>query len=384
MQISRSNYHIVITGGHLTPALAMIEEFSKFPRKWKISFIGRQKSQEGSHLISREYIEITKMNNVNFVRINTGKLVRHFSRYALASICKFPMSLIASYKTLKILKPDIILSFGGYVALPVALAAWILKIPIVTHEQTQSLGLANQLIRKLAKKVAYAWVGKGKKLYANEVVTGNPIRKAFIVPIQASPKWIIGGKPILFITAGNLGSKIINQIVRNILKELIINYEVVHQCGMGEAGKDKGDLRKLKLKLGQILGKYYHVKRWFSANETSYLMRKSRIVIGRSGANTVYELAFLGAPAILIPLPISAGNEQYENAKILENQGMAVILEQSNLNQPNLLEALRNIEKDYESYKNKAVLMKQNIICNATQKLREVIENVLEEEKKNN
>lgn len=147
---------IVITGGHLTPALAVMEKLRE--QGWQIVFFGRQHALEGDSSVSVEYQTITKLG-ISFISLTAGRLQRSFTRYTVFSFLKIPIGFIQSFYYLIKFKPTVILSFGGYVALPVALAGWMLKIPIVTHEQSVVPGLANKIIFKFAKK-SMCFVGK--------------------------------------------------------------------------------------------------------------------------------------------------------------------------------------------------------------------------------
>jgi len=145
---------IVVTGGHLTPALAVIEKLRQ--DGWQIVFFGRKHALEGDPAVSVEY-KILKEQGIPFVNLTSGRLQRSLTRYTISSLLKIPLGLIQSFYYLLKFKPNVILSFGGYLALPVALAGWILRIPIVTHEQSVIPGLATRIITHFAKKICVSW-----------------------------------------------------------------------------------------------------------------------------------------------------------------------------------------------------------------------------------
>src|SRR3989344_4966493 len=166
---------IIVTGGHLTPALATIEELRKNPDD-EIIFIGRAHATEGDKAASVESTTITSLG-IKFYSINPGRLQRRFTRFTLGSLVKVPVGLIQALGILSRERPQAILSFGSYVAAPVVVAGWILGIPIITHEQTLRSGLSNKLIARFSKKIAVSWEESLEHFPKNKtVLVGNPIR----------------------------------------------------------------------------------------------------------------------------------------------------------------------------------------------------------------
>ena len=143
-------------------------------------------------------------------------------------------------------------------------------------------------------------------------------------------------------------------MVLDILKELLTDFEVIHQTGSSEVYKDFETLSALADQLPTKLRTRYTLGKWFDTGETVNIFSKATVVVGRSGANTVVETMALGIPAVYIPLPISANNEQTKNAKIMEGLGAAVILPQDRLTPKRLLAAIRMVVEDYEKYRKAA------------------------------
>src|SRR3990172_8276750 len=313
---------IVITGGHLTPALATIDELKK-EKDVEIIFIGRARATEGDKAPSAESVVIPNLG-IKFYAINAGRLQRRLTKYTLWSIGKIPLGEIQSLGILSRERPQVILSFGSYVAAPVVLAGWVLGIPIITHEQTVKGGLSNRFIARFAKRIALAWE-HSKEFFPKDktIVVGNPIRKELL---NLERKRV--SRPVIYITGGNQGAHAINEMVLDILKDLLTDYEVVHQTGGSEVYKDFETLSALMDQLPTKLRTRYTLGKWFDTAETVNIFSKATVVVGRSGANTVVETMALGIPAVYIPLPISANNEQTKNAKIMEGLGAAVILPQ--------------------------------------------------------
>src|SRR3989344_6654527 len=170
---------IAITGGHLSPALSVIEKLSK---EDVVLFVGRKHVFEGDKGLSFEYKTITSLN-IPFVELTTGRLQRKFTAHTLFSIVKIPYGLAQSFLILRKFKPDVVLGFGGYLSVPVVIAAHILRIPAIIHEQTQDAGLANRMLANYADRICISWETSAKYFPRGKTIfTGNPIRKLTPVP----------------------------------------------------------------------------------------------------------------------------------------------------------------------------------------------------------
>lgn len=350
---------IVVTGGHLTPAIATIDELKK-ENDIEIIFIGRARATEGDKAPSVESVVIPNLG-IKFYAINAGRLQRKFTRYTLWSLGKVPVGVIQALGILSRERPNAVLSFGSYVAVPVVLAAWVLGIPVITHEQTVKGGLANQIVAKLAKRIAVAWEHSLEN-YPKEktVLVGNPIRKELL---NLKKKRIF--RSVVYITGGNQGAHTINEMVLEILPQLLEEYEVVHQTGGSEVYKDYESLAALASQLSQKMQHRYTLAKWFDTAETVNIFAKASIIVGRSGANTVVEAMALGLPAVYIPLPISANNEQMKNAKVMEGLGAAVILPQDRLTPKRLLAGVRLVLVNYKKYRENAKKAQKVLKLNA-------------------
>lgn len=314
---------VAITGGHLTPALAVIEELKG---QTEIIFIGRKYATEGDRAKSAEAIVIPPLK-IPFYPIQAGRLQRHFTRYTIPSLLKVPIGFFQAFTILLKTDPDVVLSFGGYVALPVVYAAWIQGIPVITHEQTTEGGLANRLISKVATRIAVSWEASLNSFPKRKVfLTGNPLRSE-ILKIKRSRTI----RKIIYITGGNQGAHVINEAVEEIIGTLASKWEVYHQTGGSEVYHDYERLEAILATLPEGSQANYHLAKWYATGEVSEILAKATLVIGRSGANTVSELSYLGIPAIFIPLPGGSNNEQTKNAQILTNIDAAKIILQKEL-----------------------------------------------------
>lgn len=370
---------LLITGGHLTPAIAVIEKLVK-ENNVEIIFIGRKVTREGSKILSREMKEIPKLG-VKFFALDAGKLPRHINLRSITAISKIPIGFFMALWYLRRFRPDVILSFGGYIAAPIALAGKIMKIPIITHEQTTAKGLTNEFIERLATKVAVSWKESAAQFKKEIVVTGNPVREVIINGPGKKVPVYLNELDMIYITGGNQGSHIINKTVANSLIQLTKRFSIVHQCGIGKSGRDLAMLLEVKDGLANKYKKRYLVREWFDDSEVAWLLRNAELVISRSGANIVTELALVGTKALLIPLPIASRNEQFKNALVLKEAGTAEILNQDELTVPRLLKTIKKMQDNQSWYKGNVKKVRSLVNPHAADELIKLVKHVYEKTK---
>ncbi len=321
---------IFITGGHVTPALALMDELSG--GDIAVTFIGRKYAVEGKRHTAAEY-DVVRQRGIRFLPISAGRLQRTLTFHTIPSLFKVPIGFIQALWYVLMQRPSVIVSFGGYVGLPVALAGWILGVPVLTHEQTRASGLANRIIGAVATRICVTFPETAADFpAAKTVVTGLPMRRALFSPGRAVLRKNADAK-LLYITGGSLGSQSLNEIIAPVLETLTKTYVVVHQTGNWQQNN--------------FITERYVAKKFFSENELAWLYRHAHIVIGRAGANTVLELAATGTVAVLVPLPWSGQDEQQQNARWLADRGGARVLSQTGLTGDSLLSALRSVEREY-------------------------------------
>lgn len=337
---------IVICGGHLAPAISVIEALSKDN---EIYYFGRKYPVEGDRTTSLEYHTIRDLN-IPFIEINTGRYQRKFTKHTIPSLLKIPGGFLSSLSHLLKIKPDVVVGFGGYVSVPVCFSAKALGIPVVIHEQTLEAGSANILISKIAKKVCVSFESSVKYFPQRKVVkTGNPIRKSILNPkMNFIPKL---NKPIIFITGGSTGSHAVNIIVMESLAKLLQKYSIIHQTGSSQEFGDFEKLSILRSKLGNQLKDKYVLSKFFSPNDIGEIFNIADIVVGRAGINTISELIVLNKPAILIPLPRSQKNEQQKNALFIKDLGLGEVIAQNNLTSYSFINTLNKVMENIENYK---------------------------------
>lgn len=350
---------IVITGGHVTPAVAVIELLIK--NNWEISYFGRKSALEGDETPAKEQDIIEKMG-IRYYSLTTGRLQRKFTSKTLSSLLKIPSGFVQSYYYLLSIKPNIILSFGGYVAIPVVFSGWLLRIPIVTHEQTFSPGLANRIINIISNKICISWE-ENKQFFSPKktILTGNPLRKdLFLVKKKYE---LPRTHPIIYITGGNLGAHSINKVIIDSLPNLLQKFTLIHQCGNAKEFNDFEKLTLIKNNLSKNMQKRYLILKFVESDYIGWVYQNAQFFITRAGANTMTEIIAFKKLAVFIPLPWSGSGEQEKNAQYLSSRKAAINLNQSDLTKESLLKAIdqlnnekNNIIKNLEEIRSKIFL----------------------------
>jgi UDP-N-acetylglucosamine--N-acetylmuramyl-(pentapeptide) pyrophosphoryl-undecaprenol N-acetylglucosamine transferase len=247
------------------------------------------------------------------------------------------------------------MSFGGYVSAPVIIAGWILRIPVLIHEQTLVPGKANKLLSRFAKEIYLSWEDS-KRYFPSAVqkkctVTGNPVRKEIrdIINTRTYSKKV----KKIYITGGSTGAHRINVIIEQMLEELTSRYTIVHQCGDSHF-RDYERLLRKKETLSSMQSQNYSIYNYIDGDKLTDILRHTDILIGRSGANTIIETAVLGIPAIFVPLPESEGNEQYRQAEMMIKQGGSILIAQDQLTPETITTALNTIEQSIITFQHHA------------------------------
>lgn len=362
---------IVIVGGHLAPALAVIEAL---PKDTEILFTGRNYALEGDKALSLEYQKITGLR-IPFVNLNTGRLQRKFTRHTLKSVLKIPGGFFQSLHILKKFKPDVVVCFGGYLQIPVAAAAKVLGIPIIIHEQTMRAGLANKITTNIAKTVCISWPDSAKYFPRDKtVLTGLPLRREFIIAKKSPlPPFNKGDLKTIYITGGSLGAHAINVLVEGIVEKLVKNFIVIHQTGDAREFQDFERLVKIRETMPKELRDRYQLMKFIEPEKVPRIMASSDLVISRAGMNTIAELTYLRRPCILIPLPHGQVNEQLENAKFIQKMGLGSILRQDSATPEDLYSQIVELTDKLNMTQNPAPEMQDFIYYDAAEKIVQII-----------
>lgn len=327
--------HIVLTGGgtagHVTPNIAMIPALKE--KGFQISYIG---SYDG---IEKKLIEEM---GIPYYGISSGKLRRYFDWKNFTDPFRVLKGFHEAKKLMKELKPDVVFSKGGFVTVPVVVAAKQCKIPAIIHESDMTPGLANKLCIPSAVKVCCNFPETVDQLPAQKaVLTGTPIRQELL---QGSKEAALAftnlrpDKPVLMIIGGSLGSVAVNTAVRNILPELLKDFQVIHLCGKG----------KLDASLTNTEG---YIQYEYIQDELSDLFALSDLVISRAGANAICEISALKKPNLLIPLSANASRgDQILNARSFEKLGYSKVLEEEEITNELLLQSIRDLYQNRQTY----------------------------------
>lgn len=333
---------IVLTGGHAaTTALATLDEIVRRSGRWDIYWIGTKKAIEGKAVPTLES-KIFSSKGIRSYSIIAGRIQVRFTFWTLSSIAKIPFGFIHALFLLLKIRPKIILSFGGFAAFPVVVAGFLLRIPVVIHEQTMAVGRANKYSSLFAKKIALARE-ESREYFPKEkcVVVGNPILTQIA---EVKPKTEIGKPPTVFITGGSRGSQIMNELVVDVLEKLLKDFIVIHQVGF----LDNRKIEKVKDSLAKELREKYEIYPIIDPMDLDGVYKRADVVISRAGANTVAEIVATKRPAILIPIPWSYQDEQAKNAKFAEKFGLAKVLNQEELTGDRLAEEIASLVDNWE------------------------------------
>lgn len=328
---------IVLTGGgtagHVTPNIALIPKLKE--AGYDIEYIG---SYDG---IEKKLIADL---NIPYHGISSGKLRRYFDPKNFSDPFKVIKGYFQASKLIKKIKPDVVFSKGGFVSVPVVLAARRRGVPAIIHESDITPGLANKICIPCATKVCANFPETLNHLPQEKaVLTGSPIREELFSGNKIKGLDFCGftsNKPVIMIIGGSLGSVAVNEHVRAILPKLLEKYQVVHLCGKGKVDKSLDNTP------GYV--QYEYIKQ-----ELCDIMSCANLVISRAGANAICELLALRKPNILIPLSAaSSRGDQILNANSFKKQGFSYVIEEENLTDETLLAGIDEVFTNKDKYIN--------------------------------
>ncbi|MEA4973870.1 MAG: undecaprenyldiphospho-muramoylpentapeptide beta-N-acetylglucosaminyltransferase [Candidatus Metalachnospira sp.] len=324
---------IVLTGGgtagHVTPNIALIRELKK--AGWEISYIGTETGIE-HELIARE--------GIPYYSVRSGKLRRYLSKENIKDAFRVIAGISDAKKVLKQIKPDVIFSKGGFVAVPVVIAGGRLGIPVVIHESDITPGLANKLSMPHAKTVCTTFPETLKYIKGGKgVYTGSPIRKELFESNRAQGLNMCGftaDKPVILSMGGSLGAVKINNALRKALPSLLRDFQVVHLCGKGNVDESLTNMKGYK--------QFEYVN-----EELKNIFAAADVIISRSGSNSISEFLALKKPSLLIPLSTNASRgDQILNADSFNKQGFSKVLKEENID--NIEAEIRDLYKNRSKY----------------------------------
>lgn len=326
---------IILTGGgtagHVTPNLALLPALEA--RHFEVRYIGSVNGMEKG---------LVEKAGVPYDGISSGKLRRYFDLKNFTDPFRVLKGFGEARKLLKTWRPDVIFSKGGFVSVPVVLAAKQLKIPVIIHESDMTPGLANKISIPAAVKVCCNFPETAKALPKGKaVVTGCPIRRELLSGTREAGlafTGLTGDKPVILIIGGSLGSVAVNKAVRHALPELLKTFDVVHLCGRGNLDES-------------LNGTEGYVQYEYISEELKDLFAMADLVISRAGANAICELLALRKPNILIPLSAAASRgDQILNADSFRRQGFSEVIAEEEVTDEKLLATVAHVYEHRAAY----------------------------------
>lgn len=319
------------TAGHVTPNIALLPSLKNMG--YEIKYMG---SYDG---IEKKLIEEL---NIDYIGISSGKLRRYMSVKNFTDPFRVIKGFSEAKKFIKKYRPDVVFSKGGFVSVPVVLAADKYKIPVIIHESDMTPGLANKIAIPHAYKVCHNFPETAKYLpKGKSVLTGSPIRAELLSGNKSrgfSMCHFTSNKPVIMVIGGSLGAASINQIVRTSLDELLKNYQIVHICGKGKLEES-------------LEGKTGYIQFEYIKEELKDLFAMSQIIISRAGANAICEILALKKPNILIPLSANASRgDQILNAESFKKQGYSEVLKEEELTPAILIHTINDVYNNKAQY----------------------------------
>ncbi|MCK5413683.1 MAG: undecaprenyldiphospho-muramoylpentapeptide beta-N-acetylglucosaminyltransferase [Candidatus Pacebacteria bacterium] len=334
------------TGGHIIPLLTIVSEIKKM--------------EEEKNLKKSEYLFIGPKSDFNnsisdigmkIKIIQAGKLRRYFSFENFTDIFKIVIGTIQSLYFIHKFKPTIVFSKGGFASVPPVVAAWLLKIPILTHESDTIPGLANRIIAKFSKKILVSFYFSKKYFPEKKVIlTGNPIREEILQGNKNSARKFFNlneNIPTILVFGGSQGAKKINSVIVKSLPKILEKFQIIHLCGKRNYEELKIKTEKMKLKNNSRYRIYP-----FLSNELKDAFALYDVIISRAGASSLFEIIALEKPSIIIPLPSSANNHQAENAKFFQDRNMIINIKEKDFKKEIFTEKLFELFEENNLRKN--------------------------------
>lgn len=349
---------ILLTGGgsagHVTPNLALLNGLRK--AGFTVHYAGMREGIEQGLVLSRE--------GITFHEIDSGKLRRYASVKNLTDPFKVLRGIRQAKRLIKEIKPDVVFSKGGFVSVPVVIAAHK-KCPVICHESDYTPGLANKICSRFADRLCVTFEDTleltKKSLRKKAIHTGTPIRPELYGGDRKrglEAMGFDGGKPVIMVMGGSLGAVAINDGIRAALPELTKRFDIVHLCGKG--------------KVDSSVTHHGYVQFEFVGAELPDMLAATSIVVSRAGANAVFEFLALGIPALLIPLPLEASRgDQLLNAEYVRKKGYALVLEQKDITTETLVSRVSELYANRESMS--AKMRGDSLLDGTDEVLREII-----------
>ena len=326
---------IILTGGgtagHVTPNLALLSSLKD--EGYDVQYIGSYNGMEKALVMDA---------GIPYHGISTGKLRRYFDLKNFTDPFRVIKGYFEAKKHIKNLKPDVIFSKGGFVSVPVVVAAGRKKIPVIIHESDMTPGLANKISFPYATKICCNFPETLSNLPADKaVLTGSPIRAELKEGDREKASCLCGfkeDKPVILSVGGSLGAAGVNKALRDALPELLPDFNIVHLCGKGKLEES-------------LVGTDGYFQMEYAKDEMKDLFAYCDIIVSRAGANAICEFLALRKPNLLIPLPLSASRgDQILNAKSFEKQGFSMVLDEDTMTKDDFIKSIHELYENRDKY----------------------------------
>jgi len=328
------------TGGHIFPLVSVAKKIREKESAIELLYIGSDNDLER---------RVMSENGIPTKYVMSGKMRRYSSLANFSDLFKIPIGIIQSLWHLLWYMPDVVFSKGGYVSVPVAFAAWVYSIPILTHESDSVPGVANRVIGSMSDRIAISYPSTRRYFSEKKVfLTGNPVRDDIDKGDKNNflKKYnLTESRPLILVLGGSQGARNINVAITATLAELVKICQVIHQTGELKYEETVKMARESGIKENR--DGYYPIP-FIESSEMKDVLAAADVVISRAGANSISEIAANGKPAILIPLPSAANNHQGMNAYYLAENSSAIVLEESNLGRNMLVQKIESLLNDRE------------------------------------
>lgn len=335
------------TGGSVTPLLAIYDEL-KNESEFEFLWLGT-KFGPGKVMVEKA--------GIKFKAISGGKLRRYFSFKNFLDIIKIKIGFFQALFIMIKSRPDLIMSAGSFISVPIAWAAWVLRVPVLIHQQDIVAGLANKLMAPFAKIITVTFESSLKDYGKKAIWIGNPIRRELKINSLKTHNHL----PVVLIIGGGTGAMAINELVKDSLSQLVKLCHVIHITG-----------EKRNISNTEIVN--YKNYEFLDVEKMVEVLHAADLVITRAGLGFLSELSYLGKPSIIIPMPDS---HQEVNAEFFKNRKAAIVINQKDLTAENFTHMIKDLLADEKILTNLSVNMAQAMKKGANQEMVKIIKSLL-------
>ncbi len=329
------------TGGHIIPIIALTREIRRVYQSpdLQFHFLG-PKDDFSQALLSQEGIKVKY--------VLAGKIRRYpgwknFLWNVLDVCVKIPLGTLQAFFYIFFMSPDLIFSKGGFGSIPGVLAGRLLFVPTILHESDITPGAANKFLSNLVMEIFVSFPKTEYFPIKKMILVGNPTRREILEGSKEEAKTFFkmtSPKPVLLILGGSQGAQRINDKILEVLPQLLENFEIIHQCGDNNFQQVKAESKVL---INQEQEKFYHLFPFLREPEMKRSYAAADLICSRAGSGSIFEIAAVGKPSILIPLPESAQNHQVKNAYAYQESGSCIVIEETNFTSHFFLERIKSL-----------------------------------------